>query len=99
MSFDRTLIAAALALTTAACSTPEPRTDWIDPGMGEAVAWNKNLHVINPDPVYRADGAQPGANGERAADATERYRKGEVKDVKEVNTTSSGSGGGDAGPR
>lgn len=98
MSFDRVSLGLGLALLASACSTPEPRTEWIDASMGEATAWNKNAQIINPDPVYAADGAQPGANGERASDATERYRKGTVKDVQSINTTS-GSAGNGGGPR
>lgn len=94
MSFDRVILVGACALLATACSTPEPNTVQIDPGMGEAVSWNKEAHIINPDPVYPADALPAGANGERSADAMERYRKGQVKDLERVETTeSSGSGG------
>ena len=78
MFSKRLILAAAPALLAAACSTPEPRTDWIDPGMGEATAWNKEIQTINPDPVYHEGRAQPVENGDKAAHAVKRYRTDQV---------------------
>ena len=58
----------------------------VDPGMGEALKYDMAIQTIDPDPVYPEGGAQPGGNGEKASDATERYRKGAVKDVQAVAT-------------
>ena len=60
------------------------------PSFGEAHRYNMAVQTIDPDPVYDDSGAQPGDNGERAADAVERYRTGEIADVEAVAT----SGGG-----
>lgn len=63
-----------------------------DPNFGEAHRYNMAVQTIDPDPFYDDSGAQPGDNGERAAEAVERYRKGQVKGV-EIISTSTGSGG------
>ena len=68
-----------------------------DPGFGEAVKYNAAVQIIDPDPVYDANGAQPGDNGEKAAAAVKRYRTDQVKKV-EVMTTTTGSGSG-SGPK
>ena len=69
------------------------------PKFGEAVKYDMAVQVIDPDPIYPADAAQPGTNGDAARAAAERYRKGSVKEVTTVSTTEgtgggSGSGGG-----
>lgn len=91
MSFR--LIAPAALLLLGACDTVYPN-DSIDPGFGEAVKYSTAIQVIDPDPVYAADGAQPGATGEKAAEASKRHRTGKVKDVQVQSTSSGGSGGG-----
>jgi hypothetical protein len=60
-----------------------------DPSFGEASRFNAAVQTINPTPVYAAGAAQPGDNAEKGADAVERYRTGEVKDVEVIQTTSS----------
>lgn len=70
----------------------------VDPGMGEALRYDMAAQTIDPDPVYPEDGAKPGDSGEHGAKAVERYRKGSVKDVQSLST-SSGSSGGGSGPR
>lgn len=90
------LAGAVLALT--ACSHVDPQTGSVDRQFGEAVAWNKAVQVINPDPVYTADSAKPGDDGEKAVGASKRYRTNAVKDVERVQTSTS-TGGGGSGPR
>ena len=90
MRFNAKPMALALALTgLAGCSA-------VDPGLGEAVRYDMAIQTVNPDPVYPEDGAQPGDNGEKGAEAVEAYRKGETKELK-VQTTSSAGGGGSSG--
>ena len=59
--------------------------------------YNAAVQIIDPDPVYDANGAQPGDNGEKGAAAVKRYRTDQVKKV-EVMTTTTGSGSG-SGPK
>ena len=63
-----------------------------DPNFGESTRYNAAIQTINPDQVYGPEGARPGDNGERAADAVQRYRQGEVREVEQIGTTS-GAGG------
>lgn len=86
-------IVPALLLVVPACAP-------VDAGLGEAVKYDMAVQTVNPEPQYPADGAQPGDSGEHAADATKRYRDGNVTDVKRINTqraTGSGGGGGGGG--
>lgn len=87
MRSDRLLVAAGAALIGTAACTP------VDSGFGEAVRYDEAIQTVDPDPVYPADAAKPGANGERAQKATERYRKGTTKPVRVESSTSGGSGG------
>ncbi|WP_187107859.1 hypothetical protein [Sphingomonas xanthus] len=90
------LIAAVPALAGLASCAP------VDPGFGEALRYDMAAQTIDPDPVYPEDGAQPGSNGEKAAAATEKYRKGETKQLRIERTgqgVSSGSGSGTSGPQ
>jgi hypothetical protein len=81
-----TIVAGTLTLACGAC-TPT------DVGFGEAVKYATAVQTIDPDPVYGPDAAQPGDNGEKAAEAVKRYRTDKVKPV-EAYTTSSGMAGG-----
>lgn len=90
MSFKLTLIPAVLVLASCA----DPQIGMRDAAFGEAVKYDNALQTINPDPVYPETGAKPGDNGERAADAVARYRKGQVKQVENVSTSSGSSGSG-----
>jgi len=81
MRFDAKLIVPAAALLAAGC-TP------VDPGMGEALAYDKMAQTVNPDPVYPEDALQPGYHGEKAQKATDRYRKGQTKPVRVESSTS-----------
>ena len=88
----------ALALLLlAGCDTLNQNNLSPDPGFGEAVIYNAAVQTIDPDPVYDADGAQPGDSGEKGAAAVKRYRTDQVKKV-ETLTTTSGSGSG-SGPQ
>ena len=92
MFSKRTAILLAIPLLWA-CETVHPESQSHDPGFGEAVKYNAAIQTINPEPVYDADDAVPGQNGQRGADATKRYRSGQVKET-ESEGTGSGSGGG-----
>ena len=87
------LIRAAALLALGACDTVHPLTQSIDPGLGEAVKYDMAIQVIDPDPVYTAEGARPGDNGEKGAGASKRYRSGQVKEPSTEGTTTSGGSG------
>lgn len=95
MSF-RSIGAAAVLLLTAGCNTVDPRTGSVDRSFGEALAWNKAVQTVNPDPAYPADATPAGSDGAKAAGASQRYRTDKVKQVERVQT-STGSGGGSGG--
>ena len=80
-------IAAGLALAASGCAA-------VDPGFGEAQRYDMAVQTIDPDPVYAEDGAKPGDNGDRAAQASKRYRTGTVKQVQTMSASGSGAGGG-----
>lgn len=84
-------VTAAAAFAAGAC-TP------VDPGFGEAMRYDMAIQTVDPDPVYPEDGAKPGASGEKAAKASERYRKGATKPVSR-ESASGGGGGGSSGPQ
>jgi hypothetical protein len=84
--------AAAAALS--ACGTMNKPIGVEDPGMGEAVKYNAAVQTINPAPVYGPNGAQPGSNGDKGAQAVKRYRTDQVKQVETMGTTTGSSSGG-----
>ncbi|HUE80067.1 MAG TPA: hypothetical protein VMN38_10605 [Sphingomicrobium sp.] len=89
------LLLAPLALgLLAGCNTVNPQTGSVDPAFGEAVKYDMAIQIIDPDPVYHEDGAQPGENGARGAEAVKRYRTGQVKEVEQIQTTTTSGGGG-----
>ena len=90
---SRLLLAPLAFGLLAGCNTVNPQTGSVDPGFGEAVKYDQAVQTIDPDPVYTADGAQPGDQGDKAAAAVKRYRTDTVKQVEQVQTTS-GSGSG-----
>nr|WP_294851147.1 hypothetical protein [uncultured Sphingomonas sp.] len=95
MRFDpRLALATGLAVALSACAP-------VDPGLGEALAYDKVAQTVNPDPQYPSDGAQPGDDGNHGQKATERYRKGATKPVQVMQTGGGGSsgGGGGSGPK
>jgi len=103
MSFRLLAAIAGMALLSGCQSEPLPQAGSLDAGWGEASRYNAAVQVINPEPVYVAGGAQPGDNGEKAANATKRYRTDQVKQPEPVTTTrrsgGAGGGGGGSGPR
>ncbi len=96
MSFDgrhlrcAALLAGAALFALAGCNTVHKHIGEDDPYFGEAVKYDAALQTINPDPVYPANGAQPGSNGDKGAHAVKRYRTDTVKAV-ETTQTSTGS--------
>ena len=95
MSSKLTLLAPA-ALLIGACAV-DPATQSFDPGFGEAQKYNMAIQTIDPDPVYTAEDAQPGDNGDKGAAAVKRYRTGNVKAVEMRGRTGGGSGGSSGG--
>ena len=96
MSFKR-LFAPILLVMVAGCQTPAPQAGSLDAGFGETVKYDMALQVIDPDPVYDDQDAQPGDNGAKAAAAARRYRTDQVKAVESQGTTTSSSSS--SGPR
>ena len=93
--FSKLIAPFILATSLVACDTVHPQSQSTDPGFGEAVAYAKAVQTVDPDPVYAANGAQPGDNGEKGAEAVKRYRSDQVKDVdRQTTTTTGGSGSG-----
>jgi hypothetical protein len=71
-----------------------------DPSLGEAVKYNAAIQTINPAPVYSANSAQPGSNGEVGAAAVKRYRTDKVKQTQSLGTSSgAGMSSGGGGPQ
>ncbi len=97
MNFRLTLLVAGSVLLAGCLNEPIAQRD---PSLGEAVKFNAAVQTVNPDPVYPEGSAQPGDSGEHGAKAVERYRKGEVKPVETMQTTSGSTGtGSSGGPR
>jgi hypothetical protein len=98
---SKLLVLAAAALPLAGCASLDPVTGSVDRHFGEAVAWNKEVQVINPDGTpARPGAAQPGGSGDVAAGASQRYRTDRVKQIEQVGTTQGGgAAGGGAGPQ
>jgi type IV pilus biogenesis protein CpaD/CtpE len=88
MRFDGKQMVLIAALAGVAGCAP------VDAGFGEAMRYDMAIQTVNPDPVYPEDGAQPGDNGEKGANAVKAYRKGETKDLKVQTTSDVGGGGG-----
>jgi predicted small secreted protein len=84
---------AAACAALAGCNTANTHIGDESAVLGEAIKYDQAIQTINPTPVYSAEGAQPGDNGDKGATAVQHYRKGAVKDV-QVMSTQSGSGGG-----
>jgi len=82
----------------AGCSTAsQEAAPNIGTDFGEASRYNAAVQIIDPEPVYTAEGAQPGDRGDMGVAAVRRMRTGQVKQPEQM-TTSSSSGGG-SGPR
>ena len=99
---SRLLIVIAGAALLSACQTqPLPQAGSADVAWGEASKYNAAIQTINPDPVYTAQDAQPGDNGEKMANAVKRYRTDNVKALEPVSSTKKGgsSSGSGSGPQ
>jgi hypothetical protein len=94
MSSKRLLIAVAVATGLAGCNTAQTHIGDESPVLGEAVAYDKAIQTVNPNPVYPPNAAKPGDNGEVGVAAVKRYRSGSVKPVQTLSTGSGSSGGG-----
>lgn len=101
MSFRLIVAVAGVALLSACQTEPLPQAGSMDSAFGEASKYNAAVQIINPDPVYTAQDAQPGDNGEKMANAVKRYRTDQVKEIEPVSSTSKngGSGGTGSGPK
>lgn len=97
MSSRRFWMAALACAALGACNTANTHIGDLDVGMGEASRYNAAVQVINPTPVYTAEGAQPGDNGDKLANAVKRYRTGAVKEPATVSTSGGGGSGGSSG--
>ena len=97
MSSKLSLVVSA-ALLLGACAV-DPATQSYDTGFGEAVKYDIAAQTIDPDPVYAPDGAKPGDNGDKGAQAVKHYRQGTVKEVQTMSTTAGTSSGGGSGPQ
>ena len=95
---SKILLVAAGALALAGCNTVNKNIGTEDPGLGEAAKYDAALQTINPDPVYPAESAQPGASGAKGAAAVKRYRTDTVKQVESISSTTSSSGSGGSTP-
>ena len=76
--------AIALLLGLAACDA-EPRKN-LGANFSNAVRHNMAVHVINPEASQKVPEVEP-SDGTRAADAVERYKKGETTETEAVVTT------------
>jgi len=95
---SKLLATPAALMLLAGCNTVYEHSGSTDPGLGEAAKYNMAVQTIDPDPVYTADGAQPGEDGAKGAAAVKRYRTDAVKALQiQSSTTSSGGGGGGGG--
>jgi len=70
----------------------------IDATLGDAIKTDYALQVINPEPrpVSAETAVMEGGSGDLAGAASERYRKGIVRQPQPVQTTTRSAGG--AGP-
>ena len=81
MNTDRKLALAAglgLSLFVGGCATDPKTGDFVQYEFGEASEQTLMAQVIDPDPQY--DTLVPASSGEHAAQAIDRYRKGNVKE-------------------
>ena len=93
--------AAGLVLLSGCAHEVLPQAGSLDSEWGEASKYTAAVQTINPDPVYTAADEQPGYHGEKAANATKRYRTDQVKDTQPAGNTTRRAGGtsGGGGPR
>ena len=73
----RLCLATALTVALAACNATFARKDTLGYAAGDAVAWNKAVHTIDPWPAASADTTRP-VSGRRVARAIEAYEAGDA---------------------
>lgn len=78
--------AGMLVALTAACQQIEPAGADM---FGDSVAHNMELQVVNPSPTHEA--GPPALDGNRAGLAAGRYLNDQVKQPRNLRTTSSGT--------
>ena len=78
-----------LALSLSACAEHLDRREFASPSLGDAVARNQAIHVIDPWPPGARD-VRIVHDGARLQRAVERYRTGQVVEPKGPSTTGSG---------
>ena len=88
MSFKYWIVIPGAALLFAGCNAGHRSAGSADAALGDSAKWNAAVQTINPDPVYTEQGAQPGGSGAKGAEAVERYRTDNIKDVRVLTTTS-----------
>jgi hypothetical protein len=82
------LLALAATMLLGACTDMYlDRRDTVSFGAGDAVAANKVTHMVDPWPVY-AGNRNLTFDGERMADAAERYRTNKVTPLARTGTSS-----------
>ena len=83
------LLALAATMLLGACTTDmyHDRRDSVSFGAGNAVAANKVTHMVDPWPA-RAGDRNIAFDGERMADAAERYRTNKVTPLVRTSTSS-----------
>jgi hypothetical protein len=71
----RLVLVGGMAAALPACHSTFERKDTIGYAAGDAIAWNKSVHTIDPWPAASADTTIP-VSGRRVAAAIERYENG-----------------------
>jgi hypothetical protein len=75
----RTTALFGVALSLAGCEHWFARRETISYQGGDAVAWNRAIHMIDPWPAVSADTTIP-VSGRRVANTIERYETGIVEE-------------------
>ena len=73
------LLSAVIA-TLPACQSSFARKDTIGYAAGDAIAWNKAIHTVDPWPASSADTTIP-VSGRKVAAAIERYENQGIEPV------------------
>ncbi len=83
---SRPLAALVPAVLLGACSSYLDRREFASPSLGDAVARNAAIHVIDPWPAHARD-TRIVHDGARLQPAIERYRTGKVTEAEAASTT------------
>ena len=84
-SFKLLLIASLAPIALAACENPMEPKHTLSPAFGDAVRHNMAVQILNPE--GNPDLMPSDMNGQRAAEAIDRYETGKTKTVVLQNTT------------